>query len=354
MENALNPGQPQNGSFDSIVNNPMQAVQAPLPQNPQEAQARKGQWAQQLEDPNFKSALFRMGLQMMRGTRPEENALGATARAGMDAMDFYASRNEIDRKKDVEAKKIALETSTAESQNKLRDAQTLGAGITNETNSVELAEWKTQGDFRKRKAEQEVANLELTGQYDKARLKKANFEIDEAQIKADFMTKNPGLVDAMRKAELLKPSLENQQTQAQTGNAAASSRRTNALTGLDASEEKRKVAEEDRKTEVWNSLTPEEKKSSGRSGGAGVGSDAATITANAYTAQAQSIIQEYARADKKQFPTIDNFMYDGQGSKSSKNTGMILSEIKRLQASGFAPTIRVTKDPKTGKPILVP
>lgn len=342
---------PQAGGFDAILNNPMQGVQAPVPQSPDEVNARKSQWGQLLEDPNMKSALFRMGLQMMRGTRQGENGLQATARAGMDAMDFYAGRNELDRKRALEQKRLELDEKSTNANVDNTKARTQNTEVDTAKDEAALAEWKTQSGLRQKQLEQQVANLERQGKLDDARILKADFENQELKLKADFIKANPHLAEGMLRATMLKPEAELNQTYAQTGNTEAQMARTYNLSDIES-------AQENRDSQVWDSMSPDERKASKLGGGIKAsGGTAGTAGGNEFTAQAEAIIRQYELSDKKRYPTIDDFITANYNVTLSKSASGVFGEIARLAgtppAGGNAGVQRWGRD-KNGKPVLLP
>lgn len=324
------------GGFNAMLNNPLQGVSAPPPQNPQEVDSRRGQWSQILEDPNMKAALFRMGLQMLQGPGDGEDAMGATARAGMDAMDFYAARNELDRRNAAEGRKEVLDTRNTDSQIEARGVAMDNDRAQIEERSVKLDEWKSQSDIRRKTLDQEVANLQATGRLTEARAKVADFETAELKRKADFIAANPKLADAMQRAEMALPAAK-----LNTENAQAASGYASAANSRSAANQRDKEAYRDERT--WDYMTAEERKAMllNPSGSASRGG-AAGDEPSPYAAQAESILSEYNRLpekDKLKYGTVDNYVTQNFNVSLGKSASGVLGEIKRLQrgGSGAAP-----------------
>jgi hypothetical protein len=319
------------GGFNAILNNPTQAVAAPLPQNPQEIDARRSQWSQVLEDPNMKAALFRMGLQMMQGPDQGESGLGATARAGMDAMDFYAARSELDRRNAAEARKEQRDTRELDSQIEARGvAMDNDRSAINERN-VKLKDFEANADLRKRDAEATIANLQATGRLSEARAVTEKYQADELKRKADFIAANPELADQMQKDEMAMAGAKLASEKAQANSANAS-----AANSMSAANQRNKESYRDEKT--WDFMTADERKSLmlKPSGGGAAGAEPSP-----YTAQAESILSEYNRLPQKEkdkYATVDNYVIQNFNVSLGKSASGVLGEIKRLQGGGSGAT----------------
>jgi hypothetical protein len=191
--------------MDGIVNNPLQGIMTAPPQSPQEFEQRKAGWQQVLDDPNVKSTLLHMGLQMMRGTRYGENNLQATARAGTDAMDYLAGKTEIDRKTALEAQKSANETLRAESLSKYEAAQTTKTQQDTAQESVKFDEWKADRQKRIDEGAATIAKLKAEGRWRDAEAVKTELENTDKGIIAQYKKDNPGIVGAAMEAEFTLP-----------------------------------------------------------------------------------------------------------------------------------------------------
>lgn len=342
----MNPLQPQSG-FDQMLAPQDTSSQVSVPQTPEDVQGRRGAWSQLLEEPNFKSALFRMGLQMMQGTRQGESSLGATARAGMDSMDYLAAKNELDRK-------AGLETRAADTTNKNVDSQIASRDVETQQNTGKLSEWQDQAAQRKEQATLALEQARRSGKKGDMELITAQFDSDEKKREAEFLVSHPELAGEMRRAKLLKPEADLNQTYAQTGNLEATMRSSDAsmerTNTLAAGEQQANQREQD----LWNSMSPEERKTSklftaGKTGTNAGGSE--------YTAQAQSILEQYnALAPEKRPPSIDQFVTENFNVPLGKSASGVIGEIKRLQAAGnpgSGITERWGLDPKTKKPVRI-
>jgi len=349
------------------------------PAGMQAPNAKRAAWSQLLEDPNMKSALFRTGLQMMQGTRPGEGNVSAVARAGIGAMDYYASKSELDRKKALEERKLKNDERNLDSQIENRTAQTAGQVQQNQENSAKFAEWETQRETRAKTAAQNVKNLELQGKTQEAQLLKSQLELEDAKAYADFIAANPRDAEKARKAKLMKPLFEQRQTEAQTESSRASAVSSYALAkernqstsqqkalfdaqpvwiqALDGDEDAVQYAMANKSVKSQSEIEADiragkhnnfvaRKTSSGGGGFTGGG--------NEFTGQAESILQEYAAADKKKFPTVDSFINAMYNVSLGKSASGVLSEVKRLQnspaggnTSGADVQTRFAADPNT-------
>jgi hypothetical protein len=317
------------GGFNAMLNNPMQSVAAPAPQNPMEVEARRGQWAQVLEDPNMKAALFRMGLQMMQGPDEFETGAGAVGRAGMDAMDFYAARNELDRRNAAEGRKEQRDTRELDSQIEARDVAMDNDRSAITERNTKLAEWTSQSDLRRRDAEANIKNLEATGRLSEARAATENFQAAELKRKADFIAANPELAAQMQKDEMAMAGakLASEKASANSSNASAENSRSAA---------NQRNKESYRNERTWDYMTAEERKalmlnpSGSKSGAEGA-------EPSPYAAQAESILSEYNRLSQKEkdkYGTVDNYVTQNFNVSLGKSASGVLGEIKRLQGAG--------------------
>jgi hypothetical protein len=234
-------GQP---SMASVVNPQpeMAAMQTAPPTTPQELDSRKSLWGQLLDDPNMKSSLLRMGMQMMQGQRPNESALGATARAGMDAMDYYGVKNELDRKRAREAGKDTLEANRVNADIRQTDAATANTEQTTSQNAAKFAEWQGFEQQRKDEAKLKIDNLTREGKTQDAQLAKTEYERDALKRKADFIAAHPELADKANSAELEMPVAALAKEKAQTNQAQAATGASVAAT--DVSKEALKQSQE--------------------------------------------------------------------------------------------------------------
>lgn len=356
---------------------------APVPEFAMQPQgqppgSKRAEWSALLEDPNMKSALFRMGLQMMRGTRPGESNMSAVARTGIGAMDYYASKNELDRKKALEERKVKNDERNLDSQIENRTAQTAGQVQQNQENSAKFAEWETLRDTRAKTAAQNVKNLELQGKTQEAQLLKSQLELEDAKAYADFIAANPGDAEKARKAKLMKPLFEQEQTQAQTASSRASAASSYALATERTQDTKQKKALYDAAPAWIQALESDTdamqyamanksiksqpeieadlragkhhnfvaRKTGGGAGLIGAG--------NEYTGQAESILQQYETADKTKYPTVDDYITAMYNVNLGKSASGVISEVKRLQGgkaaggSGSADVqARFSADPNT-------
>lgn len=299
-------------TMDGIVNNPLQGVQTAPPQSTEEVTQRRGEWSKLLDDPNAKAALFRMGLSMMQGTRRGESALAATGRKAIDAMDYYGAVTELDRKRNIDAQKLALDTKNVNSQIEGREAQTVATKQQTQQESAKFTEWQSESESRKAKNKLDIETLISQNKLREAQSLKASFEADEAKRKADFIKANPELAATAMKAELLKPEAELNQTYAQTGNAEANMRRTDALMGIDA--EQLQLDKDELQAKIDGKLP--------------TGGD----TPADYEGLASSILSQYDKADKKRYPDIDKFITENFNVTLGKSASGVMTEIKRQQA----------------------
>lgn len=368
------PGQEQAPlpGFDTIVNAPQgQMMSAGAPKTPDEAASRKAQWDQLLSDPNAKGALLRMGLNLMRGTRTGESPLGAIGRTGIDAMDYYGQKTELDRQRDVAAKKLALETKDTTSRIDARQQTT-------DQERQKFDEWKTGAEQRKQKADLEVQNLQRSGRLEEARIKKAEFDAQEAQAKQDFIKANPGAQQRGWLAELDKPVAELAQTRAQTAASAASTAATQQKTKQAQAEYDampnwiRVIPDEEARTyaNAMKSSKTQSEIEADIAAGKHVGTTnkgarwgAGTAPGMEYTAQAQSILEQYdalSPQEKARYPTVDSYVTANYNVTLGKAASGVIGEVKRLQAmQGGAPAAggaveNWVRDPKTGKLVKSP
>lgn len=357
--------------FSSLLNpqaqppQPQQLPQAPAqpplaqptaaPQNPD----KRAAWSQLLEDPNMKSALFRMGLQMMQGTRQGESGLAATARAGMGAMDYYGAKNELDRKRASETSKAALDARNVESQIQGRDVQTQSAQQELEQSKTKFMEWTTEADNRKLTADQTVRNLQTQGRFEEARMAKTQFELEEVKRYADFIKANPKLAAEADSAKLKKPILEANQTIAQTGasNASASNSSASAantrqktqqeqavynamppwIQALDADKEAQSYAMANKDVKTQSQI--QEDLRNRLHHGFVESKTGAASDLSGYEAQAQSALRMW-EADGKR-TSLDQFISDNYNvTFGSKGAGEVLKAANRILASqqGATPT----------------
>lgn len=300
-------------TMDGIVNNPLQKIQTTVPQAPEEVEQRKAGWTKLLEDPNAKAALFRMGLNMMQGTRQNESTIGAIGRNAIDAMDYYGAVTDLDRRRKQQEDRLALDTKNVNSQIASREVATAGQKQQNAQESAKFTEWQSEAETRKAKNKADVDSLISQNKLRDAQILKASFETEEAKRKADFIKANPELAATAMRAELLKPEAELNQTYAQTGSSEANMRRTDALMGIDAEELKLKQDEFNAKLD-------------GRlPGGADDNSK--------YTGQAKNILQRYKNADKKRYPTLDDFIAAHYNESLGQSASGVYDEIERLQGT---------------------
>jgi hypothetical protein len=198
-------GQP---TMSEGLENPLQGMTSSLPQTPQEVQQKKGAWSMVLDDPNMKSALFRMGLQLMRGKQDGEGTVQGVARAGMDAMDYYSFKNEMDRKRALEDQRLGLETKKTDADIAESQASTASKVQNTGQEAQKFKEWEMGAENRKKQVAQELRNAELTGDVKKAELIRNNYEAESAQKLADFKAAHPDLDEASMIATMQLPSAQ--------------------------------------------------------------------------------------------------------------------------------------------------
>jgi hypothetical protein len=334
-------------AFDEIINNPMQSMQTAPPTTQAEVQGRRSEWSKALEDPNMKSALFRMGLQMMRGQNPGETGLAATARAGMDAMDFYATRTELDRKNKLEADAAAMQNRNTESQIETRGAQTGMAQAGESREQMKFDEWTEGKAQREQKNKLELEKAQRDGDTGKIDLLIKQQNLDEVKARADFLRQNPEMLKGTFKAEFEAPQLKNESQRASTAQSYASANSSNT-----SAKNAREQAQ--REAEIWESMTPEERKQktlypNGKSASAGSGAESGE-----YDGLAKSIIQEYnalPEKDKARYPTIDSYMQANYNITLGKSASAVFDAVRRLQAE-TVPTQKWGRD-ENGNPYLI-
>ena len=191
-----------------ILDNPAGKFDAPVPQNPQEVDGRKKAWQHVLDDPNVKSSILRMGLNLMQGREEGENLGGAIGRTGLDAMDFYGFKTEQDRKRAIDERALQLDERQGEASINRDVAATEASKQDTAQKKVEFTEWEAQANVRKQKAEQEVKNLITQGKTAEAQALKTSYEADELKRFQAFKDANPDAVDASFEATLKLPTAE--------------------------------------------------------------------------------------------------------------------------------------------------
>lgn len=372
--NALQPGAgvgaPQ-GDVGAMLNTDMGGILSKSPQTPQEVQMRKGQWQEVLANPNMKSALLRMGLQMMQGTRPGESALGATARAGIGAMDYFAAKQDIDRRNARDQQKLNLDTRNTESQIASRTAQTGLQVQEGQQNTAKFAEWQSQSDVRRRAAEAQYQNLLREGKLDDARLLEAKFKADEAKAKQDFLQANPGLREQSMRDELLQPTAELARTRAQTTASNASAGSANASAAKSRAETAA-LNEDTKNMPAWIRALPDKEaqlyaqtnkgtktqtqiisdiglgkhhglidKSTAAGGGDAIG----------YQGMAQSIVERYRNdpRGKRSGMSLDQYAAENYNVTLGKSAGTVLALAKQIEGSTAVPAGETVIRGKDGK-----
>lgn len=338
----------QNENLSAVLDNPAGQMQGELPKTQGEVEQRKGAWSQLLDDPNAKSALFRMGLQMMRGTEPGEGGLAATARAGMDAMDYFAVKNELDRKREREGKKDALEEKRVTADIAQSEASTASTAQSTQQNQVKFDEWKTEAGNRKQKSDLEVQNLIRSGRTEEARLKKAEFEANEAKLRNAFIEANPELRNSSFAAELQLPTAqlnkEKAATNAQNASAAAS------MESVQTSKDDRTARPAwiknlpDEEAQLY-AMTQKDLKSqeeinadivNGLHKGISRKNDKTTTTQDGITGMAQALVNEYENlspAEKDKHPLFDKWVQDVKPTTVGASLGAVLSAAKAMRES---------------------
>jgi len=323
-----NPLQPQVNSIvpptmDGVVNNPLSAIQTTQPQTPQEVQSRKSQWAQVLEDPNMKGALLRMGLQMIQGSRQNESSAGTVARAGMNALDYYGAKTALDAKNKTEAEKAALDARNVNSQIEGRDATTAGTRVETETNQSKLNEWNTQSDMRKKTAQTTYDNLVTSGKLDEAKLLKSSFEAEQLKSQADFLRANPTLASKINYATLTEPIQKMNKNDSSIGVDEAQMRSLAnddevARGNLDVNRSQVGLQKRELEAKIDGTLQ----------------TGSSTDKSADYDGAADLVLAEYARADKKKYPTVEKFVSENYNVTLGKSVAGVMKSIKAKQAAG--------------------
>jgi hypothetical protein len=335
--------------FSDIINNDnAQLRSAPIPQQPQEVEQRRGQWNQLLEDPNAKSALFRMGLNLLRGNYQGESTAGAIGRTAMDAMDFYGFRNELERKRQMEQQRFGLESRQANA-NIARTEQATSQ------ESAKFAEWKQGASQRQEVAQLEIDNLRRQGKTEEARAKEAEFKVAEAERKAEFIKQNPELADQAMRDELALPTAELRQTEAQTrasnasaANANASAQRTKQTAQAEQEELDAMPAwiralpsPEAQTYAIANRDKPQSEIMAGLDRGEHFRfvkpSATSAADAGAYDALADSIITQY-KARGKPGESIDTFVTNNYNVTLGKSAGAVMQRIQEKMGQGGTAT----------------
>lgn len=342
------------GGIAGLLDNSLSTVMTAPPTTPQEQMQRRQSWSEVLANPNMKSALLRMGLQMMRGTRPGESALGATARAGIGAMDYYAAKQDLDRRRGMDQQKLDLDKRNTESQIQSRTVQSAGQMQDMQQSQAKFSEWTSQSDMRRKTAEEQYNNLVRDGKVDEARLVNEKFKSEEAQAKADFMRANPNLRDQAMRDELMRPTAELEQTRAQTAasrasasNAAANAAESRAKLGI-LQEDKANMpawirALPDKEAQMYAQANKGSKTQTQIMSDIGLGKHHGLIDdqraggddAVGYQGMAQSIVERY-RSDprgKKSGMSLDQYVAENYNVTLGKSAGTVLSLAKQIEGT---------------------
>lgn len=192
-------------TMSGVVNGDGANLMGTPPSSSQELDQRKATWSQMLDDPNMKSAIFRMGLNLIQGQRPGESALGSVGRAGIDAMDYYGFKNELDRKRAIEQQKLGLETARTNADVAQSQASTAATQQTTQQNSAKFDEWLANKDTRQKTALAEVDKLTAEGKSAAALAKMNDLKAQEAADTEEFARTHPELDNQAKTAALQLP-----------------------------------------------------------------------------------------------------------------------------------------------------
>jgi hypothetical protein len=343
----------QPGMADVLDGGGAAQMTAAPPQNPQEVEGRKAAWQQVLDDPNVKSAILRMGLNLMQGREQGESTMGAIGRTGIDAMDFYGFKTELDRKRALDERGMKLDERRADASIARDESLTTATNQQTSQEQAKFAEWTSQADLRKQKAQQEVQTLIAQGKSAEAQALKAKFEADEmAQFQA-FKEANPALANASYTATLEAPvaQVRADKARANASNASAAA----SMEQVDASKESRAA------TPAWIAALPDEEArtyamvhkgtktqpqieqeiAAGMHHGTSRKFDTSTATTSGFEGMADSLILLYSQLDpieKSRYKSFDDWVLETQQATVGKSTGEVLRIAKaKLAQGGGAP-----------------
>ncbi|HYE38162.1 hypothetical protein [Methylocaldum sp.] len=332
-----------------ILDNPNGAMMAAPPQNPQEVEGRKKAWQHVLDDPNVKSSILRMGLNLLQGREQGESTMQAVGRTGLDAMDFYGFKTELDRKREIDERALQMDEKRTNASVARDESLTRSTDQQTGQRTVEFKEWESQAEIRKGTARQQYQNLVTQGKTAEAQALKAQFEADEAKRFQDYKAANPDAVNASYQATLDLPKAELKATNARANASNASA--AASMENVTASKEGREA------TPAWIAALPDEEARLYAMANKDVKTQAeinADILAGAhkyittsstrgsadlsgFEGMADSLITQWSSLDPKEqskYKHFDDWVNQTQQMTVGKSAGTVLAIAKQKLAAG--------------------